>query len=77
MKLPHFSGEIRDYPQFKYEFEKYVMPSIKRKEEAVYVLKSCLGKDALKLVRNLDDNIYEMWSRLEDPSILACKLALF
>ena len=66
MKLPHFSGEIRDYPRFKHEFEKYVMPSIKRKAEAVYVLKSCLDKEALELVKNIDDNIENVWSRLED-----------
>ena len=66
MRLPHFSGEIRDYPRFKQEFEKYVMPSIKRKEESVYVLKSCLSKEALELVKNIDDKIEDIWSRLED-----------
>ena len=41
------------------------MPSIKRPEEGIYVLKSCLSSDALDLVKNMDDNIDDIWKRLE------------
>ena len=66
MKLPSFSGDLREYPRFKYEFDKFVKPSVKDDDEAIYVLKSCLSKEALAHVKNVDDNLDEMWKRLED-----------
>ena len=35
-------------------------------ESAAYVLKSCLSGEALRLTKNVDDDIDEMWRRLED-----------
>ena len=65
MKLPSFSGQIREYPRFKTDFKKFVEPSIKD-ESAAYVLKQCLTDEALETVKNVDDDIAKMWERLED-----------
>jgi hypothetical protein len=65
IKLPLFSGEIRDYPQFYKDFTTVVMPEIKEKS-APYVLKSCLKDEALDVVKNIDDDIGKMWERLEE-----------
>ena len=43
MKMPTFNGDIRDYPRFKSDFMKYVMPSLKSEDSAAYVLRSCLS----------------------------------
>ena len=45
MKMPNFSGNIRDYPRFKADFTKHVMPLAKSDDSAAYLLKSCLDKD--------------------------------
>ena len=66
MKMPTFNGQIRDYPSFKSDFERQVMPSIKSNEAAAYVLKSCLSKEPLEIVKNVDDDIHQMWVRLND-----------
>ena len=39
VKMPLFTGEIRDYPRFKMDFEKQVMPTINI-ESAPYILRS-------------------------------------
>jgi len=65
MKLPSFSGHIREYTRFKIDFQKFVSPSIKD-ESAAYVLKQCLNGEALEVVKNVDDNVTSMWERLED-----------
>ena len=65
MKMPTFNGNIRDYPRFKNDFNKQVMPAI-AKESAAYILKSCLSGEPLEVVKNVDDDLDEMWSRLED-----------
>ena len=66
MKMPAFSGDIRDYPRFKSEFQKHVAPITKSEDAAAYLLKSCLEKEALSVVRNVDDNLHQMWERLDD-----------
>ena len=43
IKLPRFDGEVREYPQFKRDFQKYVKPNVDC-EDISYVLRSCLGK---------------------------------
>ena len=47
MKMPTFNGEIREYPRFKADFQKHVMPMINSDESAAYILKSCLSKEPL------------------------------
>ena len=46
VKMPLFTGEIRDYPRFKMDCEKQVMPTINIKS-APYILRSCLSKGRL------------------------------
>ena len=66
MKMPSFSGDIREYPRFKADFQKHVMPCLKNKDSSAYVLKSCLSAGPLDIVKNVDEDIFEMWSRLDD-----------
>ena len=80
MKLPTFDGIIREYPRFKADFQKHVMPTLKSGEYASYVLKSCLSKDPLEVVKNVDDDIDQIWDRLESKygrsSLLIAELIL-
>ena len=41
MKLSVFSGNIRDYPQFRSDFERHILPELESDETGAYVLKSC------------------------------------
>ena len=66
MKMPTFSGNIRDYPRFKSEFQKHVAPLTTSEDAAAYLLKSCLEKEALEVVKNVDDDPNQMWERLDD-----------
>ncbi|XP_068692645.1 uncharacterized protein [Montipora foliosa] len=65
IKMPSFHGNVRNYPQFKTDFEKQVMPSINA-ENASYVLRSCLGKEPADTVKSVDDDIIAMWKRLDE-----------
>ena len=62
VKLPHFDGELHHYPQFKRDFDKQVMTQIRAMDTA-YVLRSCLGKEPESLVKNIDNDVQEMWRR--------------
>ena len=64
--MPSFAGNIRDYPRFKSDFEKYVLPSLKDTNAAAFVLGSCLKDEPLQLVKNVEDNIIAMWNRLDE-----------
>ena len=65
MKRPTFNNNIRDYPRFKKDFERQVAPEYSSPETAAFVLKSCLCDGALDVVKNVDDDIDEMWRRLD------------
>ena len=65
VKMSFFDGTIRQYPQFKQDFQKQVMPTV-NKESACYILRSCLGKEANDTVKSIDDDIQEMWKRLDE-----------
>ena len=65
MPLPKFDGDIREYPRFRKDFQGQVVPSISESQQS-YVLKSCLSGVPLDIVKNVDDNIDEMWFRLDD-----------
>ena len=64
--MPSFNGNIRDYPCFKGDFQKQVMPNIRGECAAAYNLRSCLSDEPLEIVRNVDDDIEEMWNRLDE-----------
>ena len=67
MKMPSFSGNIRDFPCFKNDFKKQVMPLMKgNSDAAVYALRSCLKDEPSDLVRNVSNDIEEMWKRLDE-----------
>ena len=65
VKMPLFTGEIRDYPRFKMDFEKQVMPTINI-ESAPYILRSCLSKGPADVVKSIDDDYKAMWKRLHE-----------
>ncbi|PFX30350.1 hypothetical protein AWC38_SpisGene4867 [Stylophora pistillata] len=65
MKLPRFEGEIRAYPQFKRYFEKQIMPHLQN-DDVSYVLLSCLGSEPVTTVKSIDDDVREMWKRLDE-----------
>ena len=71
VELPRFSGRLRDYPRFKSDFKTQVLPNIS-KDSAAYTLRTCLSKRAQDVVRVIDDDLEEMWLRLDeeygDPS---------
>ena len=75
MQLPKFNGSIREYPRFKADFERHVMPEIKDEISAAYALKSCLGNSVADIVRNVDGSLADMWTRLNDKFGRASKLA--
>ena len=53
MKMPNFNGTIREYPRFKSDFLKQVMPEIGSKDKAAYALKSCLSAQPYTKVQNV------------------------
>ena len=65
IKMSSFHGDVRNYPQFKTDFEKQIMPSI-NVENAPYVLRSYLGKEPADTVKSVDDDINAMWKRLTE-----------
>ena len=65
IKLPRFEGEIRAYSQFKQDFEKQIMPHL-QSDNVSYVLRLCLGSDPATIVKSIDDDISEMWKRLDE-----------
>ena len=58
--LPSFSGIIRDYPKFKADFQKFIMPNIESNSNASYILSSCLVGEPLEKIRNVDDDVEKM-----------------
>ena len=65
VRMPHFDGKLREYPQFKRDFQKQVMTQT-RKSDAAYVLRTCLDAEPARLVKSVDDDIDEMWQRLDE-----------
>ena len=66
ISLPSFNGTIRDYPKFKADFKKFIMPNIESTSSASYILSSCLSGEPLEKIRNVDDDIGKMWQRLDE-----------
>ena len=65
---------MTDYPRSKSDFQRQVLPRLKKPETAAYVLKSCLSKCPFDIIRNVDDNLDEMWKRLNEKYGKASKL---
>ena len=66
IKPPKFSGDIRDYPRFKSDFQRLVANEIKKTSTVAYILRDSLSGTPADLVRNIDDNLEEMWKRLDE-----------
>ena len=64
LKIEQFDGELRAYPQFKRNFEKFIVPNLQHGEVA-FVLKNYLSKDVRRDVDMLDDQ-EEVWKRLDN-----------
>lgn len=65
IRMPRFDGELREYPTFKRDFQKQVMPHL-TENTAPYTLRSCLSKEPLAQVKSVDDDIRDMWERLDE-----------
>ena len=63
VRMPHFDGKLREYPQK--DFQKQVMTQT-RKSDAAYLLRTCLDGEPARLVKSVDDDIDEMWQRLDE-----------
>ena len=63
MKLPTFSGHVREFARFKSDFEQYVEPKLNA-SDVPYVLKTCLQGEPYDIVKNLEDNSQLIWNRL-------------
>lgn len=59
---PSFCGNIREYPNFKENFTRLVVPTYGKDP---YVLKRCLSGDALQSVRGLENDYNAMQKRLD------------
>ena len=64
VKLPIFSGNVREYARFKCDFQTLVLNNV-HPSLLPYTLSSCLKQEASQLVANVSDDIEEMWKRLD------------
>ena len=62
LDAPEFSGNIRDYPSFKRDYEHHMVTSYGTDP---FALKKCLSGEALRTVKGVDDNYTEMFRRLD------------
>ena len=67
IKMPTFSGNIKDYPRFKADFKRQVLLNFNNdKHAAAYTSNSCLSGIPLNIIRNVDDDLAKMRERLDD-----------
>ena len=59
--------EQSEYPQLKQDFQKQVMPT-SDKDSACYILHSCLEREPTETVKGVDDDIKEMYKRLDEKN---------
>ena len=64
IKLEQFDGDIRKYPKFKEQFERYVKP-LCSESQLPFVLKSHLVEKVKEEVDNADDDMNTLWCRLD------------
>ena len=66
MKLPSFSGNIRNYARFKRDFKDIVLPLYPDPIHQIFVIKeNCLKGPARTLIENMED-MDAIWNRLDD-----------
>ena len=66
MKFPKFNGNCRDWPQFKKDFEMQVSSAVLDATTVSYALRNALPDNVKSLIRNMSDDITEMWKRLDE-----------
>ena len=64
VQFRQFSGDIRQYPKFKREFQKHIQPLCKP-DETAFVLRSHLSDDVNYDIENLGDDMHVIWERLD------------
>ena len=73
VELPKFTGNMRDYPRFKKDFESQVFPHTSP-ESAAFTLRQCLSKEVQEKVSLVDDDVSKMLKKLDeeygDPSLM-------
>ena len=73
VELPRFAGSIRDYPRFKKDFQRQVLPHTSP-ESAAFTLRQCLSREVQENVSLVDDDVDQMLQKLEeeygDPSLM-------
>ncbi|XP_068212576.1 uncharacterized protein [Palaemon carinicauda] len=62
LQPPQFSGDIRDFPNFRDDYKKLMVHSFGKEP---YALRSCLSGEALNTVRGIENDYDEMLSRLD------------
>ena len=62
LDAPTFSGNLREYPTFKRDYERHMHPVY---GNDAYALRGCLKGNAEKVVRGVEDNYQEMFHRLD------------
>ena len=63
LRIEQFDGNLREYPSFKSNFERFLKPNI-RKEEEAFVLKSYLAKTVRQDVDMMEEP-EQIWKRLD------------
>ena len=61
LSLSSFNGNIYDYPQFKSDFIKQELLQINNQGSAAYALKSCLGGIPYDWIKNVHENLDQIW----------------
>ena len=65
MRLPVFDGDIRNYPRFRSDFKKFIQPET-TVDQSAFVLRRSLGEKPLQVIGAIDDDISEIWKRLDE-----------
>ena len=63
LRFQKFDGDIRKYPKFKAEFQKYIQPLCKS-DEIAFILKSYLIDEISEEVDSPGDDIDQVWKQL-------------
>jgi len=64
IKIEKFQGNLRKYPKFKEQFEKYVKP-LCQDAQLPFILRAHLSDDVKEEVDDVDDDIVTLWKRLD------------
>ena len=62
LQAPSFSGNVREYPSFRKDYEAHMVPHYGKD---TFALKNCLSGDALLAVQPVDDSYDQMVQRLD------------